>query len=113
MEYRILAVSAVNTTKVPLVETMKILATAIIVTLLWMIFLHTDFAPWQIVSRGEIDNLHQQLEEKTAAVATVADAAAATPPQHTGAWMYEPGYRSALEKTTVVGRPEAAKHRDE
>ena len=34
------------------------------------------------------------------------------PTDHSGAWMHDPNYRSALERTTVAGHPENAKARD-
>ena len=40
------------------------------------------------------------------------DPAPAALPVHDGAWMRDPNYRTALEKNTILGRPEASTNRE-
>lgn len=82
---------------------------ALVVTVLAAIaFLRSDMSPWQLVSRADLDDLNRQIEELKHQSVVVS--AAATP--HTSAWMWDPNYRTALEKTTVAGAPETSKSRE-
>jgi len=79
---------------------MKTILTFLMAICLVVAYLRTDFSPWRIVSRDDLNALQQQ----ATAVSTAAAARAVAGPR-TGSWMWDPNYRTALEKPTVVGRP--------
>ena len=85
---------------------MKTLMVAILTIVLGVAYLHTDLSPWRIVDKGALDSLNQQVADLTQqlAAAQVHTAQVA----HTGSWMWDPSYRTALEKTTIMGVPQAA-----
>ncbi len=83
--------------------------------------LRTDWIPWRIVSRTELQahdaaitagaraaRVQQPHGKPAAGVATIP----LPTPSHAGEWMRDPNYRSALEKTTVAGGPEKGKSRE-
>lgn len=83
--------------------------------------LRTDWIPWRIVSRTELQahdaaitagaraaRVQQPHGKPGAGVATIP----LPTPSHAGEWMRDPNYRSALEKTTVAGGPEKGKSRE-
>ena len=90
---------------------MKILGTVIVTILVVIAFLHSDFCPWRIVDRSALDELNQQVTSLNAQLAARPSVQAAAQ-AHSGSWMWDPSYRTALEKTTIVGVPEDAKSRD-
>ena len=87
--------------------------------------LRSDWIPWRIVSRSELQ-AHDAFVAATATAAArtrqpgtraapAAGGVATIPvptPTHSGEWMRDPNYRSALEKTTVAGGPEKGKSRE-
>ena len=94
---------------------MKSILAVIVTVVAAMIFLHTDISPWRIVSQTDLDDLNKQIaglkqqqEQQQQQIVTSFQA----PTPHPGAWMWDPNYRTALEKTTVVGAPEIAKSRE-
>ncbi len=101
---------------------LKILLSCLLSVASAVALLRTDWIPWRIVSRSE-------LQAHDAAIVTTARASARTQqtrgrpaagvatipaptPNHSGEWMRDPNYRSALEKTTVAGGSEKAKSRE-
>jgi hypothetical protein len=70
--------------------------------------LRTEVTPYRIVSVTELDEMKAAAQQAARAPLAVA----APTPVRDGQWMYDPKYRSALEKTTVVGVPEASKRRE-
>ncbi len=86
---------------------MKTLLTVVFTAVGLVVLLHSDLTPWRIV--GKEDALPAgapHAVERRYAVPV------APTQSHSGDWMRDPNYRSALERTTVVGRPEAAAPRD-
>src|SRR6478672_2926416 len=92
---------------------MKSLLVSLFTAVLVVVILRMDVTPWRIVNKAE-------LAKQTASAQTgeprVIERRVIVPVQpsadHSGAWMHDPNYRSALEKTTVAGHPENAKPRD-
>jgi len=88
---------------------MRILFTVLLTIGVGIGVLRSDLTPWCIVNKADL----------------VAKAPVPVPVQrrivlpaapkedHSGDWMRDPDYRSALEKTTIVGRPEGAAVRDQ
>ncbi len=101
---------------------LKILVSCVLTLAAAVALLRSDWIPWRIVSRTE-------LQAHDAAITAAAKTTAARIPQrgkpaagvatipvptpsHAGEWMRDPNYRSALEKTTVAGGPEKGKSRE-
>lgn len=97
---------------------LKILLSCLLPVAAAVALLRTDWIPWRIVSRAELQahdaaivaaaRKPQSLNRPAAGVATIP----APTPNHSGEWMRDPNYRSALEKTTVAGGSEKAKSRE-
>jgi hypothetical protein len=82
---------------------MKILFGAIRAVVLFVLLLRSEVTPWRIVRAEDLERPNQP----TRVLIPVTRAA-----EPSGDWMRNPNYRTALEKTTVVGRPEQAAERD-
>ena len=65
--------------------------------------LYSEITPWRIVNKADLKPV--VIERRIVVPAT-------SRTDHSGEWMHDPDYRSALERTTVVGAPEPAAHRD-
>ncbi len=102
---------------------LKILVSCVLTLAAAVAVLRSDWVPWRIVSRTEL-----QAHDAAITAAAKATAARVQPPRskpavgvatiplptpsHAGEWMRDPNYRSALEKTTVAGGPEKGKSRE-
>ena len=92
---------------------MKSLFVSLFTAVLVVVVLRLDVTPWRIVNKAELAN---QTASTQTGESRVVERRVLVPVQastdHSGAWMHDPNYRSALEKTTVAGHPEDAKPRD-
>lgn len=86
---------------------MKTLLTVVFTAVGLVLLLHSDLTPWRIV--GKEDALPASAPRSVERRYAVPIAPAQS---HSGDWMRDPKYRSALERNTVVGRPEYAAPRD-
>lgn len=86
---------------------MKFILTVLLTVGVGLGVLRTDLTPWRIVNKEQLQARVPAHVEGRMVVPAAASAA-----DHSGDWMRDPNYRSALEKTTVVGRPEGAASRD-
>lgn len=86
---------------------MKFILTVLLTVGVGIGVLHSDLTPWRIVNKEQLQARAPALVERRVVVPAAPPAA-----DHSGDWMRDPNYRSALEKTTVVGRPEGAAARD-
>ena len=75
---------------------MKIFLTAIFALFSGVLLLRSNLTPWTLVRQAEIAELDWQIEKLQAQLAG----------PRSGAWMYDPNYRTALEKKTFKGAPE-------
>ena len=92
---------------------MKSLFVSLFTAVLVVVVLRMDVTPWRIVNKAELANQSastQTGEPRVIERRVLVPVQAST--DHSGAWMHDPNYRSALEKTTVAGHPENAKPRD-
>ena len=92
---------------------MKSLLVSLCTAVLVVVILRMDVTPWRIVNKAEFANQSastQTGEPRVIERRILVPVPAST--DHSGAWMHDPNYRSALEKTTVAGHPENAKDRD-
>lgn len=89
---------------------MKTLILIIAQPVLLVIVLRSELTPWRLLSPGEIAVIQTRMNllEKQAQPAGPGARAQSS----SGRWMFDGKYRTSLEKTTVIGRPEAAKGRD-
>ena len=85
---------------------MKALAAMLFFPMGMVGLLRSDMTPWRLVSAQELDELRAR------ATSVSQEVAQTSAQQSQGAWMHEPTYRSALEKTTVIGVPERSKSRE-
>lgn len=75
-----------------------------------VLILRSEITPWRLVRATDLQRSSAPTPEMVVRRIVVP----ATPAQdHSGDWMHDPDYRSALERTTVVGRPETAASRDD
>jgi hypothetical protein len=81
---------------------MKSMAVAFMFVISVIGLLRSDLTPWRLMTVKELD------EMKASQVPVVAVGT----PKPTGTWMWDSTYRTSLEKTTVIGRPEGAKSRE-
>ncbi len=79
---------------------MKTLLTILLTAGIFVAILRSELTPWRLVHAVDLDNRSR--------IAVPAPPAA----DHGGDWMHNPNYRSALEKTTIVGVPEHARPRE-
>lgn len=86
---------------------MKTILTVLVTAILVVLVLRSELTPWRIVSKADLDQRRQSSVVERRVAVPVRPAA-----NHSGDWMHDPNYRSALEKTTIVGRPENATLRD-
>ena len=86
---------------------MKSLLVSLFTAVLVVVILRMDVTPWRIVNKAELE---KKSEPRVIERRVLVPVQAST--DHSGAWMHDPNYRSALEKTTVAGHPENAKPRD-
>ncbi|MBA3963129.1 MAG: hypothetical protein H0X40_14695 [Chthoniobacterales bacterium] len=94
---------------------MKTLITILFTAGAIVALLYSEITPWRIVNKTE------QKVPMVAPAATpviverrvIVPVAVAPSQDHSGDWMHDPNYRSALEKTTVAGAPEPASRRDQ
>ena len=92
---------------------MKSLFVSLFTAALVVVVLRMDVTPWRIVNKAELANQSastQTGEPRVIERRVLVPVQAST--DHSGAWMHDPNYRSALERTTVAGHPEDAKPRD-
>lgn len=85
---------------------MRFIFTVLLTVGIGVIVLRSGLTPWCIVNKAEL--------EAKASVPVQRRMVLPTAPQedHSGDWMRDPNYRSGLEKTTIIGRPEGAASRD-
>lgn len=89
---------------------MKSLLVALATIGLGLGLLHSGVTGWRLVKEADIDALRAQASAVQQQQPQQAFPGARSP--GTGAWMWDPNYRTALEKTTIIGRPEGARNRD-
>jgi len=89
---------------------MKLLGVFALVLIALYFFLRSDnFTSYRIMSTDELTEIKRNAAEEVYAQVQAQNPAAKS---HDGSWMFDPQYRTSLEKTTVIGHPEAAKRRD-
>jgi len=92
---------------------MKSLFVSLLTAVLVVVILRMDVTPWRIVNKAEVANQTGSTQTGEPRVIERRVLVPVQPPtDHSGAWMHDPNYRSALERTTVAGHPENAKARD-
>lgn len=82
---------------------MQSLAAALLTALAIISVLRSEITPWRIVAKADLDANAAKLAEAVAVASTSKKA----PP-----WMFDPAYRTSLEKTTVIGVPESSHSRE-
>ena len=95
---------------------MKTLIAIILIPLLLLAVLRAELTPWRLVSPSEYASIQSRLKslEQQVLQAQQAQQVAQTqrPKLTDGSWMRDEKYRTSLEKSTVIGVPEASKRRD-
>ena len=81
---------------------MRIIGTLVLVLAALFALLRSDITPFRLMSVDELTEMKRSAVEQAYAV---------NPPggTHDGAWMWDPKYRTSLEKTTEIGRPDLYK----
>ncbi len=86
---------------------MKTLLTIFVTAAAVVLLLGSGLTPWRIVrTDAPVSTNTRTLPLRRATVPPNPT------PDHSGDWMRDPHYRTSLEKTTLVGRPEPAASRD-
>ena len=85
---------------------MRFIFTVLLTVAIGIIVLRSELTPWRIVNRADLEAKAPAVVQRTVVVP------AAPREDHSGDWMHDPNYRSALEKTTLAGHPEGAFDRD-
>jgi hypothetical protein len=82
---------------------MRIFFGAFLAVVLFVLLLRSEVTPWRIVRAEE---LVRPTQTRRVLIPVT------RPTDHSGDWMRDPNYRTALEKTTVAGRTKPAAERD-
>ena len=88
---------------------MKTILSCLVIIGVAFFLLRSDLTPWRILSRSEIEDM---MNARLSAQRSRFPQPAPHPTISNGEWMRDPNYRTSLERTTVVGRPEGAAPRD-
>lgn len=88
---------------------MKIILLILCTIGIGILILRSELTPWRLVRATD---LQRSNATTPATVVRRVFVPVNSGRDHSGDWMHDPNYRSALERTTVVGRPETAAARD-